>query len=207
MAAFIAINSSAVVRELPKDDYVLTGDIPEGLTFEKTVKLKNANLTTSIIFTEPNPTLEIEGDCIIKVRDHTQCIDAREILTIKGAGSLRLECVKRSSAIGLGAKSQSYNRYVPKKQTPSLDKITVDGVQVEVECATPNFSMGVYGIDNAISVACTNGGSIIGCPEATNQVRLENVGITSDGSTKIEGDAEYVLASPDDSTFTKSTKF
>jgi len=180
------------------DNFTYTGEPNNNLPVKSKVTLKNAALRRSLQMDE-NPTVYIEGACSIAVEHFDSCIKCSGEVTITGQGTLTLFCKSRSAAIGHGGISQSYGRYVPNHSVDSVTKIIVDGVHLEVNSGTPNFSIGSYGCDNNVEIVLRNGGTVNGVPEAIGKVKLESVGTTYAGSTKIEGSAVYSIEQlPDD---------
>lgn len=180
-----------------KIDYstlTLSGIVMTTIPVTDYVKLEGVTLSRSIIAVEDKElVVEISGDNIIKVTSFDECIRGN-IVRFIGSGTLTMKCSDYSSIIGWGAQSQSYGRYVPSYRGRGWEgKITIeDGVKIVFDSETPNFSMGAYGMgDNKCSFEISSGGELIGCPELDNDITLKSVGITSHGSTKIEGPAVY----------------
>lgn len=180
-----------------KDFSITSNEVPVPRTLN-CVTLNSVNLKRGLQLSD-NPTITVIGDCSIQVRDFDSCIRAKGVVKFTGEGTLRLSCKEYSSAIGNGAVSQSYGRYVPAREwkTALALEVIVDGIELIVNSDVANFSLGDYGVNNDVSISTINGGSVVGVPETLGRVRLVSVGTTSDGSTKIEGPAVYALDKED----------
>lgn len=119
-------------------------------------------------------------------------LQASGVLTIKGSGTLTLECIEDMQAcIGTEMHTgMSYGRWEPVRSQP-LKKIIVDGVRVVCKSRVPNFSLGRYGMSYVPEIECKNGGSIV-CPEVEGVRRMIASGAEGlVGSTKRCNPAKY----------------
>ena len=136
--------------------------------------------------------VEVTGDNSIVA---TGCpLQASGTLTIKGSGTLTLECSEGMQAC-IGTETHtgmSYGRWEPGRE-PSLNKIIVDGVKVDCHSRVLNFSIGSYGEPAVPEIECINGGSL-NCPEINGKRIMNRSGAEGlCGSTKRENCAEYEI--------------
>lgn len=136
--------------------------------------------------------LNVTGDNSIVA---TGCpLQASGTLTIKGSGTLTLECSEGMQAC-IGTETHtgmSYGRWEPGRE-PSLNKIIVDGVKVDCHSRVLNFSLGSYGEPAVPDIECINGGSL-NCPEINGKRIMNRSGAEGlCGSTKRENCAEYEI--------------
>lgn len=136
--------------------------------------------------------VEVIGDNSIVA---TGCpLQASGTLTIKGSGTLTLECSEGMQAC-IGTETHtgmSYGRWEPGRW-PSLNKIIVDGVKVDCHSRVLNFSIGSYGESEVPEIECINGGSL-NCPEINGKRIMNRSGAEGlCGSTKRENCAEYKI--------------
>jgi len=189
-ASAVWLSGDAALIKIHADNFIYTGKPTVNIPIKSKVTLRNAVLNSSLQLGE-NPTVVVEGSNSIFVDSFDSCIRCSGEIKITGHGSLNLTCESYSAAIGYGGVSQSYGRYVPNSRNDIVTKIIVDGIHLEVKSETPNFSMGSYGINNEIEIVLQNGGTVNGIPETTGKVKLDSVGTTCEGSTKIDGPAVY----------------
>lgn len=121
-------------------------------------------------------------------------LQASGTLTIKGSGTLNIECLDTMQAC-IGTETHtgmSYGRWEPGR-APSLKKIIVDGVKVNCHSKVLNFSIGSYGEAEVPEIECINGGSL-NCPEINGKRIMNRSGAEGlCGSTKRENCAEYEI--------------
>lgn len=119
-------------------------------------------------------------------------LQASGVLTIKGSGTLTLECTEDMQAC-IGTETHtgmSYGRWEPGR-SQTLKKIIVDGVRVVCKSRVPNFSLGSYGESYVPEIECKNGGSIE-CPEAQGKrIMIASGAEGLVGSTKRCNPAKY----------------
>lgn len=149
-----------IIYYLP-DDFVLDTD-DEKLVNALGIKFNNTHLKHSYKAGK-DAIVEVTGDNSIVA---TGCpLQASGTLTIKGSGTLTLECSEPMQAC-IGTETHtgmSYGRWEPGRE-PSLNKIIVDGVKVDCHSRVLNFSIGSYGESEVPEIECVNGGSL-NCPE------------------------------------------
>lgn len=136
--------------------------------------------------------VEVAGDNSIIA---TGCpLQASGTLTIKGSGTLNIECLDTMQAC-IGTETHtgmSYGRWEPGR-APPLKKIIVDGVKVNCHSKVLNFSIGSYGEAEVPEIECINGGSL-NCPEINGKRIMNRSGAEGlCGSTKRENCAEYEI--------------
>ena len=153
-------------------------------------------------------TVEVYGESSI-VSDGCP-LQASGTLTIKGSGSLTLECIEGMQAC-IGTETHtgmSYCRWEPGQSKP-LDKIVIDGVHIICKSKVDNFSLGSYGEAQQPEIECINDGSIE-CPEVNGyRIMVESGAEGLSGSTKRSFPAVYDLQpfSAKGSTSPKKLKF
>lgn len=170
------------------DDFVLDTD-DEKLVNALGIKFNNTHLKNSYKAGK-DAIVEVTGDNSIVA---TGCpLQASGTLTIKGSGTLTLECSEGMQAC-IGTETHtgmSYGRWEPGRE-PSLNKIIVDGVKVDCHSRVLNFSIGSYGKSEVPEIECINGGSL-NCPEINGKRIMNRSGAEGlCGSTKRENCAEY----------------
>lgn len=170
------------------DDFVLDTD-DEKLVNALGIKFNNTYLKHSYKAGK-DAVIEVTGDNSIVA---TGCpLQASGTLTIKGSGTLTLECSEPMQAC-IGTETHtgmSYGRWEPGRE-PSLNKIIVDGVKVDCHSRVLNFSIGSYGESEVPEIECVNGGSL-NCPEINGKRIMNRSGAEGlCGSTKRENCAEY----------------
>lgn len=172
------------------DDFVLDTD-DEKLVNALGIKFNNTHLKNSYKAGK-DAIVEVTGDNSIVA---TGCpLQASGTLTIKGSGTLTLECSEPMQAcIGIETHTgMSYGRWEPGRE-PSLNKIIVDGVKVDCHSRVLNFSIGSYGKSEVPEIECINGGSL-NCPEINGKRIMNRSGAEGlCGSTKRENCAEYEI--------------
>lgn len=172
------------------DDFVLDTD-DEKLVNALGIKFNNTHLKHSYKAGK-DAVVEVTGDNSIVA---TGCpLQASGTLTIKGSGTLTLECSEGMQAcIGIETHTgMSYGRWEPGRG-PSLNKIIVDGVKVVCVSRVDNFALGSYGEVSTPRIECINGGSIE-CPGVTGFRVMERSGAEGlCGSTKRECEAVYSI--------------
>lgn len=178
-----------IIYHLP-DDFVLDTD-DEKLVNVLGIKFNNTHLKNSYKAGK-DAIVEVIGDNSIVA---TGCpLQASGTLTIKGSGTLTLECSEGMQAC-IGTETHtgmSYGRWEPGRG-PSLNKIIVDGVKVDCHSRVDNFALGSYGEVSTPRIECINGGSIE-CPEVTGFRVMERSGAEGlCGSTKREYEAVYSI--------------
>lgn len=169
--------------EIDTDDGVLVNVL--GIKFNNT-HLKNSYKAGK------DAIVEVTGDNSIVA---TGCpLQASGTLTIKGSGTLTLECSEAMQAC-IGTETHtgmSYGRWEPGRE-PSLNKIIIDGVKVDCHSRVLNFSIGSYGEPAVPEIECINGGSL-NCPEINGKRIMNRSGAEGlCGSTKRENCAEYEI--------------
>ena len=172
------------------DDFVLDTD-DEKLVNALGIKFNNTHLKNSYKAGK-DAIVEVTGDNSIVA---TGCpLQASGTLTIKGSGTLTLECSEGMQAC-IGTETHtgmSYGRWEPGRE-PSLNKIIVDGVKVDCHSRVLNFSIGSYGKSEVPEIECINGGSL-NCPEINGKRIMNRSGAEGlCGSTKRENCAEYEI--------------
>lgn len=172
------------------DDFVLDTD-DEKLVNALGIKFNNTHLKHSYKAGK-DAIVEVTGDNSIVA---TGCpLQASGTLTIKGSGTLTLECSESMQAC-IGTETHtgmSYGRWEPGRE-PSLNKIIVDGVKVDCHSRVLNFSIGSYGKSEVPEIECINGGSL-NCPEINGKRIMNRSGAEGlYGSTKRENCAEYEI--------------
>lgn len=172
------------------DDFVLDTD-DEKLVNALGIKFNSTHLKNSYKAGK-DAIVEVTGDNSIVA---TGCpLQASGTLTIKGSGTLILECSEEMQAC-IGTETHtgmSYGRWEPGRE-PSLNKIIVDGVKVDCHSRVLNFSIGSYGEPEVPEIECTNGGSL-NCPEINGKRIMNRSGAEGlCGSTKRENCAEYEI--------------
>lgn len=172
------------------DDFVLDTD-DEKLVNALGIKFNSTHLKNSYKAGK-DAIVEVTGDNSIVA---TGCpLQASGTLTIKGSGTLILECSEEMQAC-IGTKTHtgmSYGRLEPGRE-PSLNKIIVDGVKVDCHSRVLNFSIGSYGESEVPEIECINGGSL-NCPEINGKRIMNRSGAEGlCGSTKRENCAEYEI--------------
>lgn len=172
------------------DDFVLDTD-DEKLVNALGIKFNSTHLKNSYKAGK-DAIVEVTGDNSIVA---TGCpLQASGTLTIKGSGTLILECSEEMQAC-IGTETHtgmSYGRWEPGRE-PSLNKIIVDGVKVDCHSRVLNFSIGSYGEPEVPEIECTNGGSL-NCPEINGKRIMNKSGAEGlCGSTKRENCAEYEI--------------
>lgn len=170
------------------DNFVLDTD-DEKLVNALGIKFNNTHLKHSYKAGK-DAIVEVTGDNSIVA---TGCpLQASGTLTIKGSGTLTLECPEAMQAC-IGTETHtgmSYGRWEPGRE-PSLNKIIVDGVKVDCHSRVLNFSIGSYGKSEVPEIECINGGSL-NCPEINGKRIMNRSGAEGlCGSTKRENCAEY----------------
>lgn len=172
------------------DDFVLDTD-DEKLVNALGIKFNSTHLKNSYKAGK-DAIVEVTGDNSIVA---TGCpLQASGTLTIKGSGTLILECSEEMQAC-IGTETHtgmSYGRWEPGRE-PSLNKIIVDGVKVDCHSRVLNFSIGSYGESEVPEIECINGGSL-NCPEINGKRIMNRSGAEGlCGSTKRENCAEYEI--------------
>lgn len=194
-----------IIYHLP-DDFVLDTD-DEKLVNALGIKFNNTHLKNSYKAGK-DAIVEVIGDNSIVA---TGCpLQASGTLTIKGSGTLTLECSEGMQAC-IGTETHtgmSYGRWEPGRG-PSLNKIIVDGVKVDCHSRVLNFSIGSYGESEVPEIECINGGSL-NCLEINGKRIMNRSGAEGlCGSTKRSFPAVYDLQpfSAKGSTSPKKLKF
>lgn len=172
------------------DDFVLDTD-DEKLVNALGIKFNNTHLQNPYQAGK-DAIVEVAGDNSIIA---TGCpLQASGTLTIKGSGTLNIECLDTMQAC-IGTETHtgmSYGRWEPGR-APSLKKIIVDGVKVNCHSKVLNFSIGSYGEAEVPEIECINGGSL-NCPEINGKRIMNRSGAEGlCGSTKRENCAEYEI--------------
>lgn len=172
------------------DDFVIDND-DEELINAFGIKFNDLHLTNAYKAGN-DATVEVSGDSSII---SAGCpLQASGILTIKGSGTLTIECTESMQAC-IGTETHtgmSYGRWEPGIDKP-LKNIIIDGVHVICKSKVENFSLGSYGESSQPVIEYLNGGSI-DCPENNGyriMVRSGAEGLC--GSTKRECSAKYEL--------------
>lgn len=155
------------------------------------IKLINMNLSNAYK-AGTDATVEVYGKSSI-VSDGCP-LQASGTLTIKGSGSLEIECIEGMQAC-IGTETHtgmSYCRWEPGQSKP-LNKIVIDGVHVTCKSKVDNFSLGSYGVAQQPKIECINGGSIE-CPEVRGyRIMVASGAEGLSGSTKHSFPAVYEL--------------
>lgn len=136
-------------------------------------------------------TVLVKGDNFIMSEDCP--LQATGTLTIKGSGSLTLDCFgEMQPCIGIQTHTgMSFGRWEP--GMGALDKIIIDGVKVICRSNARSFSLGSYGKSYVPVIECVNGGSI-SCPEVTGRRVMKRSGAEDlIGSTKRVHPAVYEI--------------
>lgn len=183
------LNFDCIIYHL-SDDFVLDTDC-ENLVNALGIKFNNTHLQNPYQAGK-DAIVEVAGDNSIIA---TGCpLQASGTLTIKGSGTLNIECLDTMQAcIGVETHTgMSYGRWEPGR-TLSLKKIIVDGVKVNCHSKVLNFSIGSYGKAEVPEIECINGGSL-NCPEINGKRIMNRSGAEGlCGSTKRENCAEYEI--------------
>lgn len=160
--------------------------------------------SSGYVYNAPPPadgySVELLGDVTIKSQTRFKAaLEAHYPIKIVS------HCAKRPTLTLIGAVCapcigpdthgpMSYDRWSPGGEFLNMN-IVLDNVDVRIESAVPNFSLGAYGLeteDNNVSITLLNGATIE-CPEAHGKVVCTYIGDTYSGSTKRTGEATYEL--------------
>lgn len=148
----------------------------------------------AVILRDENPILEVNGN--VKIEAGNPIIADTEVIAIKGSGILELVATEMMQPC-IGSRTHtgmSYGRWSP---TKCLCKgIIVDGVEVRCQSVTSNFTIGAYNYDEIPEIRCINGGKLL-CAETEHERILKYKATPPEGSTKISGEARYILADVD----------
>ena len=203
------VRSSSCMNKLGRYYYEYTiikhdGRAYDGMTvIPSTAKLPvdyiftNCMSRKGFVVTDSNDTLRVKGNVTIEAEVP---ISTSTKVTIVGDPGSKLTLISNADQQPcIGPKTNtgmSYGRWSRSGRCP--DEIVIDGVEVTCESKVDNFTIGRYGDNDIPKITLLNNGKLI-CPETTGKRVITKSPEAPDGSTKISGDARYVIISDDDS--------
>lgn len=149
------------------------------------------------VVTDDNDIIRIKGNVTIEAEVPISTDTKVTIVGDPGSKLTLISTAEQQPCIGPKTNTgMSYGRWSRSGKCP--DEIIIDGVEVTCKSKVDNFTIGRYGDNDMPTITLLNGGKLI-CPETTGKRVITKSPEAPDGSTKISGDAVYVIISDDDS--------